>query len=76
MDAMLSSLNLPIFGYPLKRIDGDYYIDGGISNNHPRIDKHTVLSTPFRTVEHAFPATADDAEAPKMVNQQVLQTQH
>ena len=57
IDAMLSSLNLPIFFFPLRRIDGDLYIDGGISNNHPTIDDDntTVLCTPFRKPEHARP---------------------
>ena len=52
LSCMMSSLNLPIFGYPLKNVGGDYYIDGGITNNHPRIDAHTVLCSPFRTSEH------------------------
>ena len=55
IDAMLSSLNLPIFFFPLRRIDGDWYIDGGISNNHPTIDADTVLCTPFRKPEHDRP---------------------
>jgi hypothetical protein len=55
LDTMLSSLNLPIFGFPLRNIDGDYYIDGGITNNHPKIDDSTVLCSPFRTVEHSAP---------------------
>ena len=58
-------MNLPIFLCPFRPVVGEYYVDGGLTNNSPVTTAHTVRVSPTdrtaditpRRLSSSFPAT-------------------
>lgn len=60
MDTVLASMNLPLFGFPPSRLslsdeDEAYYIDGGLTNNQPRVGKETITVSPTMKTADVHP---------------------
>jgi predicted acylesterase/phospholipase RssA len=66
--AVACSMNLPIFLCPLQRVEGEYYIDGGITDNSPRhcgsgdaANAATVCVSPTDPNAHVRPLPGQEA---------------
>jgi hypothetical protein len=46
IDSVWCSMNLPIFLCPFRRVEGEYFLDGGLTNNAPVLDCHTIRVSP------------------------------
>ena len=53
--ACTCSMNLPVFLCPLKRVEGELYVDGGLSDNAPAWDAGTVTVSPCDASAHVHP---------------------
>jgi len=59
-DSVWCSMNLPLFLCRFRSIGGEYYMDGGLTNNAPILNSRTVRVSPFDATAHIRP---DDAPA-------------
>jgi hypothetical protein len=56
IDSVFCSLNLPIFACPFRRVEGEFFIDGGLTNNAPILDEHTIRVSPTDRTADVRPA--------------------
>ena len=56
-DAIISSMNLPLFLCPVPAINGEYFIDGALTPQGavPKFDEHTVTISPTTTEADIYP---------------------
>ncbi|KHN74143.1 Uncharacterized protein C05D11.7 [Toxocara canis] len=62
IQAIICSCFIPVYGglqYP--QFHGETYIDGGVTDNQPVVDKHTITVSPFSGANDICPSDADSA---------------
>ncbi len=52
INSVFSSMNLPIFCCPWRRVEGEFYCDGGLTNNSPIANAKTVRVSPTDVTSH------------------------
>ena len=55
INSVWCSMNLPIFMCKFRRVENEWYVDGGITNNHPVANHNTIRVSPTDTTAQIVP---------------------